>query len=156
MGVEKVFDFAWEQVFAAAYHQVFDAANNFAIAFFIDYGQISCVHPACTVYGFTRFRFVFPITQHHRVATCAQFARLSAWHDVAKWVDNFHFHMRMDAANGVHFFVERVVGVGLHRHRRGFGHAVTNRHFAQIHFGDDLFHHFGRTRGARHDACAQV
>src|SRR3712207_5410201 len=63
--------------------------------------------------------------------------------------------MRMDSADGGHAALEGIVAATLKTDWAGFGHAISDRHFAHVHVGDDALHHFDGTRGSRHHAGAQ-
>src|SRR5690606_1452766 len=99
MSIKEIFNFFREQVFSATNDDILDSALNFDKAFIIHFSNITGMHPARRINHFLSFFLIFPITQHHGIATYTQFAQLTAWNHLAIFIDNFNFQMRMYPAN---------------------------------------------------------
>jgi len=73
------------------------------------------------------------------------------------WLANdLAFQMRLGAADAGDAAFQVVIGAGLGGDRAGFGHAVGDLHFGEVHVVDDALHHLDRAGGAGHDAGAQA
>src|SRR4029079_9012373 len=155
MAVEEFLDLARIEVFAAADHHVLDAADDVAIAFRIDDGDVAGVHPALGVEHIGGLFCFVPIAQHDAVAAGAEFAALAARHHAPLEIDDLDLDMRMDAADGRYAPFQRIVGGALETDRRLLGHAIGDGDFAHVHLVVDALHHLDRAGRAGHDAGAQ-
>src|SRR6266404_4352568 len=155
MAVEKFLDLARVEVFAAADHHVLDAADDVAITVPVDGGDIAGVHPAVGIKHVGGLLSLVPISQHDAVATGAQFAGFAAGHHAALEVDDLDLDMRMNAPDGGHPPLQRIVGGALEADRAGLGHAVADRHLAHVHLLVDAPHHLDRAGRAGHHAGSQ-
>src|SRR3984957_15766962 len=102
MAIKEFLDLARIKVLAAADHHVLDTADDVAIAFLIDDGDIAGVHPAAGVEHVGGLFGLVPIAQHDAVATGAEFAAFAAGHDAALEIDDLDLDMRMNAPDGRH------------------------------------------------------
>src|SRR5262249_437184 len=64
MTVKELFDLARINVLAAADHHVLDAADDVAIAFVVERGEIAGVHPSGSIDCLAGFLLVVPIAEH--------------------------------------------------------------------------------------------
>ena len=156
VGVEEVLNLLGRNVFAAADDEVFDASFDVDVALFVHRAEVAGVHPALRVEHALGGLGVVPVTQHHRVATGADFAGFAAWeHASGVGVDDFDFDVVLHGADGVDLLFKRCPDAGLGRYGGGFGHAVADGDFVHVHQFLHLFHHFRRTHRTRHDARAE-
>ncbi|MNT30083.1 hypothetical protein D3C72_1658600 [compost metagenome] len=70
MAEQELLDLARVDVLAAADQHVLHAADDIAVAFFVDGGEVAGMHPAVAD-GFGGARLVVPVAQHDRVAARA-------------------------------------------------------------------------------------
>src|ERR1700722_1303436 len=151
MAVEKLLDLARIDVLAAADDHVLDAPDDVAIAFRVDGGEVAGVHPARRIDGLAGALRIVPIAEHHRIAAREELAGRAGRHDPALRVDDLDLQMRLDAADGRHAALERIVGRALKAHRARLGHAVRDSDLRQMHLVDRALHHLDRARRAGHD-----
>ena len=156
MAVQEFLDLARIDVFAATDDHVFRAADDAAKAVLVDDGQVARVHPARRIDGFVCFFRVAPVALHHGITARKQFALLAARHDAPFRIDDFHFQVRVDAANRGHAHFARVFDRCLEADGRRFRHAIRDGNFRHVHQFDDPRHDFHRAGRAGHDAGAQV
>ena len=114
------------------------------------------MHPALGVDGFGCLGRIVPVAVHDRVAARTQLTAL-AWRndDAGVGVNDLHLQMRLHLTHGGHTFGQRRGGAALAAHRAGFGHAVGDGDFRQVHVVHHPLHHGGGARRAGHDAGAQ-
>ena len=117
--------------------------------------MIAGVHPAVGVEHVGGLFRLVPIAEHDAVAAGAEFAAFAARHDAALEIDHLDLDMRMDAPDGGHPPLQRIVGGALETDRAGFGHAVGDGDLAHVHLLVDALHHLDRAGRAGHDAGAQ-
>src|SRR5690242_19763199 len=157
VGVEELLDLPWVDVLPAPDHHVLDPPGDGQVAVGVHDGEVPGVHPVRRVDGLGGLVRLVPVTDHHRVAAGAQLAGGTARYGPAGLrVDDLDLEVRPDTAHGGYPAVERVVGTGLGRHRRGFRHAVADPYLGHAHPLDDLLHHLDRAWRACHDAGAQA
>ena len=157
MRVEKFLDLPRVDVLAAADHHVLDSPGDGQITVGIHDGEVTGVHPVRGVNRFGGLVRLRPVAEHHRITASAQLARRTPGHGHAgRRVDDLDLQVRSDATHRRGAAVQRIVGAGLGRYRRGLGHAVADRYLAHRHARHDLLHHLDRARRARHDAGAQA
>ena len=113
MAVEEFLDLARIEVFAAADHHVLDAADDVAIAFGVDDGDVAGVHPTLGVEHVGGLFALVPIAQHDAVAAGAEFAALAARHDAPLEIDDLDLDMRMNAPDRRDPPLQRIVGGAL-------------------------------------------
>src|SRR6478735_1420484 len=128
VGVEELLDLARVDVLAAADDHVLDAAGDLDVAVIVHDADVAGVHPA-VLDGLGRLVGLLPVAEHHGVALGHELPGLAARQGLAGHrVGDLDLEVRPDPADGPDLLLERVVGAVLRRHRRGLGHAVTDRH----------------------------
>src|ERR1700688_1057066 len=100
MAIEEFLDLARVEVLAAADHHVLDAADDVAIAFGVDHGDVARMHPAIGIEHVGGFLRLVPIAEHDAVAAGAEFAAFAAWHHAAVEIDHLDLDMWMNASDG--------------------------------------------------------
>src|SRR5437588_5914424 len=155
MTIEKFLDLARIDVLAAANDHVLDAPDDVAITLGVDGREVAGMHPARRIDGLAGALFVAPIAEHYAIAASEELARRSGRHDAAIQIDDLDFDMGLNAPNGRHAALQRVLGRALEADRAGFGHAVGNGDFGKTHVADRALHHLDRAWRAGHDSSAQ-
>src|SRR3546814_14606107 len=77
VAIEVFLDLAREQVLAAADHHVLHPADDIAIAFLVEHGEVAGMHPTGGIDRIRRLLRLIPVPAHHRIATGAEFALLA-------------------------------------------------------------------------------
>ena len=155
--VEELLDLTRVDVLATTDHHVLDPADDGAVTVLAHHRQVTGVHPAIVVDRLGGLVGIVPVPEHHRVATGAELAGVSALDDFAGVrVDDLHLDMGMRPADGGGAALQIVIVQRLTRHRRGLGHAVGDGHLGHVHLVDTTLHHLDRAHRAGHDPGAQA
>ena len=152
---QEFLDLYGVDIFATTNDHVFDTADNVDVTVFIHHGGIPSVHPTALINSSDSCLFIFPVAQHHRVTSGAEFAHFIYWaHFSSLGIDNLYLHVRVNLAHRANTFIQRRIHTGLKANRAGFGHAIGDLYLCHVHQLVDLFHGFGRAGRTGHDARA--